>query len=496
MSYRGRRFRNFIVNSAGLIVEPLEPVQISAAEAAYYLGEAVNYGFPPKKEMPPVTRSSKVPTSTGGRASNVEQEAAPIYMSIPHKVGKQFIKQKHHNKVHVSKVMRKQVDLIINEKKIHGHFHQYKSGIGLIRQLANGYKTYYPAGGLGQIIQSGSGTGEIQGVTSPSWLFTPVMFLHVASVLFNNKTPYNWNMQAEDPSVAANFPTSSLSDQRLKLTVKSAHMTYRYKNLQAQACRLEFFICRPRRKSAFSVLSFYPFGQAYVGGSLAGVAAGTTQLFKASDYSKVASDSGSLLDPLGYLVAAATTDVQGNSAVSVSGTVPTLVQVGLSTQTPVYAQCSIGLDPLVFPSFRAGYAFERINVTLQPGQEYSIIVEGPKDMELDSAHWFAGGEFQNLQMYCRSVMVSILDEMSTSTLGESNQGGHDVAGTDAFPYSGVAVEATLHVKMSMPEAAGGSGVNDLNYRRPHYVYVDDQLDTASTAGVVFNPESGVTGSAR
>lgn len=430
------------------------------------------------------------------RAVNPEKEGAPIYKNVPMVTGYKKIKQKKKLIPQISKGFRQKVTKVINDKQIHGHFHQYSGAQHMIQQYDTGYKTYWPAGGMGQIYGSTPAIATISAGNQSSWLFGPDFFLHCASVLFNGKgitggSTANLNAGNLGISSTGNFLTYTNGALRLKCTVKSSHVTYRYKNLSKQAVRMEFLVCKPRRKSSYNPVQCNDLSTVSV------VPVGYANLPNATTGFYDQTDASSLMDPLSYWSRAARLDnAQTLQTLHIYALPPTYNANVFASGRYTSLKSSIGLDPLIFPTFRSAYAFERIKVTLQPGQEYILKVEGPSDLELDSSHWFSGSIVQNIQMYSRSVVVSVLNEFAAVTAGGLDAGDAEhIATSPASSFTGVGVEMTVHCKMSMPEETTGlpeatiGALTNLVYRKPYYVYVEDVVGTAGTGGIVYNAEN-------
>lgn len=439
----------------------------------------------------------KTGPNKGMRVSNPEGERAPIYQSEGKISGAKSVKQKKGENVKVSSSFRKKVGKVLHMKEIHGHFHQFTSGQPVLQQTDTGFWTIYPAGGLRYTAATGD--------TASPWLFTPSMFLHALSVLFNGKTGaagtgatgqqiaiYNQRNDAFNAvgnfNIASNATgvlTAQPSGSRLKFTVKSAHATYIYKNISPQAKRLELYVCKPKKKSEYNPASIA------IQTNLPGP--------QTLDNPTANADVGQLHEPVFYLAQQSDQDAaevsQGVHYVpAVSGTLAyvTYAVNGKIINWPL----AMGVD--AFPSFRNGYTFELIKVTLQPGQEYKLHVAGPSNLEMDSLKWYTGLLEQNIQMYSRSVMVKVINELASGiTAGTpENLGSHVKDASD----EGIFVEQDLHIKVSMPQEAAGhygtttlaTALADLHYRRPMYCYVENGTDTAATTFDQFNAQQPVT----
>lgn len=422
---------------------------------------------------------------------NPEHEAAGIYSTFPKVQGKKKVKQHNKRIPKINKAFRAKVNKVINDKLIHGHFHQYSQQTGdLVKQIYAGNWSIFPGGGMGLATTLVSSQYKVNDAVTPPWLFTPNMFFHAVSACFAGK-PGTWQTLSEVISSNAgywpNFGSGALGitgATRLKFNVKTSHATYRYKNLQSQAVHMMFFVCKPKKKSSYNPQYYSDTG----GGSY--TAALSNQDVAASTLvytGNTATDTSSLLEPVSYLIQ---TTIIDNSA---PNNVLSLTHAPTGIDTPqISAAYGFGLDPIVIPSFRNGYTFERVSVTLQPGQEYILTVQGPKNMEIDSSKLFIGDNFQNIQMYSRSVMVAVMNEISAAT-ATNTVPMHFPTTTSGY---GVSCEMNLHIKVSMPEETiGGTtagAMNDLKYRRPFYVYSEGNVNTTGTVGKSFNAQNAGT----
>nr|WAE42727.1 MAG: capsid protein [Cressdnaviricota sp.] len=407
------------------------------------------------------------------KVSNPDHEAAPQYKSYPIIAGKKNVRQKGHKPIKVSRSLRRKISKVINDKMIHGHFHQLTVNKKVLNVLTDGGKNIWPAGGM-NVYNSVSPDLT---TSNPQWLFTPSMWTHVVSLLFFKKTATGtelWNSTNSQIQSTGNFNVSSSTGfGRLKFTVKSSHMSYLYKNIGTQAAILEFYVCRPRRKSEWNPLTV-------------DIASMSNTIPLATSVGTVTGvDQTGIAEPMLYLCQSGIIDT-GNGVLS-----PVQCYGVPTFSSGQYATMAIGLDPIVFPTWRGAYAFERIKVTLQPGQEYNLKVMGPQNMEMDSAKWWQNALFQDIQMYSRSVMVSIYHEMGMDT--NLNKPEFIRSGVSNSGY-GIAVSSNLHVKVSMPETTGLiNNTSILGTRKPLYYYVQMNIANADpTTSAVSNPQQPAT----
>ena len=426
-------------------------------------------------------------------STNPDHEVGGAFVSSAHVRGAKKVIQKKKNSVKVSPYLRKAVNKVINDKLIHGHYKEivFPKGPNVL-QITTNMKSWFPAGGMGTSQTSNA----IDANCFPAWLFTPTYFVHAASVLFNGKSTQTaknnspgvnsmaWtvgNDTIDLANVPANFAVTSSSIGRLKFNIKSCHITYHYKNISANAMHLEFYVCKPKKRSSYDPLNW-------------GYTAATT------DTGAVAGsvDASQLMEPMNFMYNAATTDCANiNTGIDIAGS----VHAGMSaTPTPggIFLESGVLLSPMDFPTWRQGYACETIKVVLQPGQLYELTVHGPSNLEFDSAHCFSNQIWQNIQMYSRSVMVSLLSEVAWDNSFKQPVFAKTLL---TNTVGALTVYATHEVKLSMPEetigAKTGANMNDLQYRRPMLaISYNGALDDGAAASTVFTSFALGSGASR
>ena len=427
------------------------------------------------------TYQSGVNKGKGAKVNNPTSEPAAVFASVAHIKGKKKVKQTGRKRIKVSHRLREQVKEVVKENQVHGHFKQISQSFTTdeisIKQTVLNKRNFWAGGGMGVTDNVGKPDAH------PSWLFTPNFFIHAASVLFRGKNSvFYYNKQSSDLFQTGNFKCYDATvNERLKFTVKSCSATYLYKNNQTSPLEVCFYVCAPRRKSTHG----YP----DVGNnSQIQTFAGTTGV-----------DSGSLMDPVTYLTRAYTTDTNIGGKI-LDGS--TLVSTSFGGN---YAYTTMNVVPEMYPTWAAGYKAEKIFVCLQPGQEYKLHVQGPSNLEFDAAKCVAGTLVQNTQMYSRSVMVAVLNQLSWNTNVASNvTHGRYI---NLIGGEGLSVERLDEIKICMPEitgapdqaiAAGGGAVTvtkQNNYRRPYLMslqYTPSSYALGSGIAVTISPEQPST----
>lgn len=116
---------------------------------------------------------------------------------------------------------------------------------------------------------------------------------------------------------------------------------------------------------------------------------------------------------------------------------------------------TFGAMPTRLDGWNANWKCEIQTLVLQPGQEQTVFVQGPKNVTLDMEKQYQGTVAQANWMHTRWVMnIFYADLLATNlgAIGRYAESGQPVNGN--FDGNGVLVEQQYHYKIGMPEQTG------------------------------------------
>ena len=125
--------------------------------------------------------------------------------------------------------------------------------------------------------------------------------------------------------------------------------------------------------------------------------------------------------------------------------------------------------PNACPQFNKFFSLETKIVKLEPGQDYTFTVQGPKNQELDYRKFFKNGQFYSVQKFSRGIFFSVMTDLISG-------GGADINKAGRFKLNSLGnlpVEINLYTKIAMPETTGikstatGAPI-ELNLRKSTY----------------------------
>lgn len=416
------------------------------AHVAHLAHEAYNYlkrkstsksTFPHKKQiMAPINRTV---------SKNVRNETASTTRGATVKYGKKKkgVVPKKVKKVKVPKKLRTQVKEVLRGPLIKGSYRM--TGFG-------GFAT--PGTVNTQDVCVGlraNGFGiNIQNPFQYFWAFNPEDWIHMISVLWNDKTDSsssgrNWqtpqtlgNTTGSNRNSVLNAPAQT-GASGLVFTVKNSWERYKLKNNSQRTWTIDVYECAPKVVSQEGVLENDANG------------ASTIVTNPAFAYPDVAW-SNSLKN-----------DQRDSVRVDFAG-VNLLYTVPTST---------VGFNSL--------YKTQKTTIILEPGQTYSYLMRGPKELKVAVNKLFmatgsSSSNMFNIQKYSRIPMfVYHCDlEVQVNTGGASATVGRYGGVTTATPQH-IAIERTAYASFYMPEEVGAKfNVNvapvvqyaNLNFRRP------------------------------
>lgn len=443
----------------------------------HYLGRHKAKGFAEKKQMhipytPRRTSDASMHShhshhSMFSTANPMHEPATPFQSIVQIKNQKAVRQVGKHKKVHVSNNLKRKVQKVLEGSKMKGHYEHFAISAAMMVANQPNMVNYYGMGGMYNDVSNAAGT-----VTSfPGWLFDVNFFLHAASCLWNNKgqgsgattADGRYNTVTQNILHAANFAMSPA--KTLEFMIESSKAWYRYKNLSLRPVKLTFYVCAPKRKSAYNLFQ----------------SDHQTSLFDYNAQTNSATCLDTLYEPYWNMANAANTDTQVDAQVSICNT----NQAGL-IQTAGFSHGAYPLFviPQMFPGFKNSFKCEELKVTLEPGQEYELHIAGPAGALFDASKLHQGGILMNIQKWSRAVLVRFESDVVTNgsfTAGAPATPLHQITADNLVPNTGVSVEMGVSCKLSMPETVAAtlttfattpavSALTSLKNRRHQYVY--------------------------
>lgn len=171
------------------------------------------------------------------------------------------------------------------------------------------------------------------------------------------------------------------------------------------------------------------------------------------------------------------------------------------------------LHPNMVDKFNSVYKYEKMEMSIAPGETCVHYVQGPKNLDYDFGKLFNGGDSKigYLNKHSVACLIEVKPDLEMASAGVPVV--VTGAGRWVFPTTGsildpLAVEITHTYKMSMPEASGfyttalvANQVQPLNLRKPSLAFGDFTIDP--TEGTLVydrideeNPPDPIAGSAR
>lgn len=246
--------------------------------------------------------------------------------------------------------------------------------------------------------------------------FGPDNIIDAASILWNNKTP-------DASGLPANSLPDSYEPRALKLHVRNAYMKTTFKNNSKRAYHYKIYTCRPKRAD----VNFDP---------------------------------------------------RGDWDVQLQANVETIIPTDAGSNVLSHNLEELGVTPKILPGWNSNWKCDVVTVVLQPGQTYTHYMQGPKDMEMDFAKFYQGGDYQKVQKFSAFLLCVYYGDLVGTSAGAV---GHyeEIGDTADNTYDGLGVLVRQEVvyNLSMPELAGfkgtggvaGAGVSVRNTQR-RYAY--------------------------
>nr|WAE42740.1 MAG: capsid protein [Cressdnaviricota sp.] len=392
-------------------------------------------------------RSFRRGTSTVGSKSSINSSrSGGVYHSavIKPKSGKKVaIKKKHVPKV--SKKFKEMVHRANEPELVRGtHVYHYPTGGFALNSgdLANNQQAMWPGTNLG-LDQGG-------------YSFTVDYFMKCASILFNGAlttvNASNWTPSATNVSLD---PTVT------KFYIRNSWSSYEIKNNTQRIITLRVFEVAPKAPQPFNCASTgTPGGVKNVAGVMTGTA-----------------DALGFADPLTMYQKAIADDFVNGSLYSTCIPTVTGSNSGLAAITSTILDTGVGISPSFKNNFKVGMLRE---FKLEPGQEAKFRVEGPNQMEFDSAKYWRESFLNSLQKWSRGIIFTLkLDVVS----GESATPTFQAPGrwTLFTNDDAIGVERKDFCMIDMPESAVAVTSNTKGRRSAHVI--DTVIPTVSSIAI-------------
>lgn len=319
--------------------------------------------------------------------------------------GKRYVAMKKKRLPKISRRFKLAVKAANGATDIHGSFSQISYG-----------QLYDPNGNGSQ-----RSTFRMQGQADHTvWSFDPEDWLHMVSVLWNQKpdsqTSRDWadnnNIGGPDdqnPQMTFNkidaTPTPAnvqgLDGNNAEFVVKNSFETRFFKNNSCRTQTIHMYIVAPKDISMKASTS-----RNQNGGTEVGV-----------EY---------VDDPVTFWQTCLIQDAKAGKNVSQSGS------------------DTYGMTPLANAAFRKYFKIEHITIVLEPGQTYKHYLQGPSDFNVKFDKFFKNTVYLGLQKFMRGVFYTIIP-------GLVNSAGGNVGRYISDDTLGVACELTRYASFKMPE---------------------------------------------
>lgn len=290
--------------------------------------------------------------------------------------------------VHVSKDLKKKVEKVLHkDDQITGHYYRSEHGDFLVAPLSN---TQYVTDNFG-IIAHGPNNGASSSNNLMAWNFAPEYFMHAAAVLFNNKVDTG-DMAVDSAGSFANL-------FGLTFDVLYSKVEYNLKNLSGRTVHLKIYNCVPKKVGVYK--KDYTMVNAAQPVSLT--------LDGNVRYAKI---TGTLAAPVEGQVTWDTTPV-GTAGTSISTQMapPSIAWQRALDQGNIDGDYRGGTSVAeihqtpVHPGFKALYKTTCTEVVLLPGQAYSYVSHGPRNLTFEFNKHLINQVFMNVQKYMSCPMV-------------------------------------------------------------------------------------------
>ena len=261
--------------------------------------------------------------------------------------------------------------------------------------------------------------------TTDFWMFHPQYFLDAASVLFNKKTATQGIYDLGNPynigdSNGAGVPTPPPNPQLARFTVIDSYETWHLKNNTQRAMKLKYYLCQPRSPGFSSSKSWNIYN--------------------------------------GYVVGNTPNPLVGPAAQWNATTADDLLQ-GV---TNCYIT-ELHTEPTHNAAWNKFFKADLQILEIPPGGTHTLMVPGPKMLEVDFTKYIFDGNIQDIRTYCRAPLF-ILQTDLTGAKGDNFPGRDpyivaDGSNVPAGDGTFVGFERVKKCKIAFPQQVGAIEVN-------------------------------------
>jgi len=274
--------------------------------------------------------------------------------------------------------------------------------------------------------------------TNGNWNFEHFTFeqiLDATLVLFFNRIQFLSSQNSEGRHRALSTENQGLLHSKWK--VRDAHVTYFLRNNTQRTMYMECFRCSPKQKVASN--DSYGF-----------------DVLNEWKYALQNTDSQALPPPLGIAFNPNLEKIGVIGQNEESGTPACTNKIGVTIN-------ELGLHPSQCPQMRARWTFGSTVIKLEPGQDHTFVIQGPKNFVMDPQTWKmnkniveATDEFNYAKHkpgISETMFFRVIPELlpANSVLYTAGRYGDIVSTVDA---RGVSVQANHVFKIEMPETTG------------------------------------------
>jgi len=374
-------------------------------------------------------------------------------------------------KVHVSKKLRDKISKVIESKKMYGQYITTRQAtIGMIRSAAstNSYGTLtvgpYTSATMFTRCGKTTGLGSLRNwfaggvhnetiAAGADWnFFSPLKVMDAASILWNNKAmAADYTLQTGNFLLPFNRSTGALittatpaapDSQGNKIHIINSWVKFELKNNSHRLLTVEIYNCVSKTKSPTEtpLETFY--------------------------------------------------NIAGN--MEENGATGRAIRIAYPTDAVDYIINDPAIQPAIFPAFNASWKYEKMTLTIAPGETHTHYIKGPKNVTYDYDRMYIDGNdktgYFNKHTMC--VMMAVKPDMVYASAGAGAAGatgsGRFIYGNSAYDakvLNPLSVEYSEVFKLSMPETAGfiqhavtNGAAQGLNLRRDCYAFGNYTVD--------------------
>lgn len=370
---------------------------------------------------------------------------------------KRGMKKVGKKKVKVSRKLRAQVKQVISGTKPVGFFREGHEGLIELRESSQelGYgihqvgATTLPFTEFKQWVYSRT--------TNNRWNFTNFTLgeiLDAASVLFFNKIAklegqvvgthiQNYESRPiEQPVIYKHTVSHGLMDTKFR--VVNSSVTYEFNNNTHLAYKVKMYKCSPKKLKAYKGTQHPALQDWY-----------DAMLYENQGMELTISDTP-----------AQTVYPGGVTRIGIAGQNNGVGAVGFSTNTNGHTIHQLGMSPTQSPMWNSEWKSGLLTFTLEPGQKFTHVVKGPKNVEFDAKKWILNKQpalesahesyVSNFAFmkphWSEEIILVMTPEVRPNARGTATMVGE--IDTDVNHKTGVSVHCVKAYSIEMPETTG------------------------------------------